>query len=205
MQRQKNAGLRGWVAGLMVAALFGCGDERGAPHGTEAETQQAATNCRNVDETDPEVARSLEGAKLTPLGPITERHVDGKRISSRRFQVEPAVTSQAVAGDSVASMAVSHVLVDCTGSCTGGATCDPPEGCEPFANGCTQLRCRGGDCKGTCAKRSAPEPDAGTSDAGTSDAGTSDAGAADSGVADAGASDAGASDAGAADAGPAAS
>ncbi|RKH55632.1 hypothetical protein D7W81_35840 [Corallococcus aberystwythensis] len=176
----------------MVAALFGCGDERGAPHGTEAQTQQSETNCRNVDLTEPEVARSLEGVKLTPLGPITERHVDGKRISSRRFQAEPAVTSQTVSGEPVAPMAAAQVVVECTGSCTGGPTCDPPEGCELFGNGCTPLRCRGYECKGTCAKKSVREPDAGTSDAGTSDAGTSDAGAADSGVADAGTADAGA-------------
>ncbi|RKH41417.1 hypothetical protein [Corallococcus sicarius] len=187
MKHFKRAGVRGLVAGLFVATLFGCGDEREAPHGIEAETQQEATNCRNVDETDPEVARSLQGAELTPLGPITVRHEDGKRISSRRFQVEPSGAAQAVSGESVAPMAAAQLIVECTGSCTGGSTCEPPNGCELFGNECTQLRCRGVDCVGTCSKKtSASPPDAGTSDAGTSDAGTSDAGTPDAGKPDGG-------------------
>ena len=201
MMNLKSARIGGWVAGLLVTALLGCGEEEGPSPRTETATKEAA-RCAMVDATDPEVARSLTGTKLTQLGPPTVRYVDGKKISSQRLLVEESADrSQAGLGESRAPRTLGVVVKSCAGTCTG-MNCSAPKGCEPALPGgeCTDVRCDR-DCTGSCTKTTEYEPDAGTSDAGTSDAGASDAGASDAGASDAGASDAGASDAGASDAG----
>ncbi|CAM3762949.1 hypothetical protein G4177_13000 [Corallococcus sp. ZKHCc1 1396] len=198
MKTQKHACIRGMVAGLLVTALLGCGDEGASPPETETATRDTAETCKMIDATEPEVARLLEGAKLTPLGPATVRHVDGQRVSTLRFQVEPTTLSQSSSGEPVAAMAGGTGTITCTGGCTGKGRCGSPNGCDAVYGGCTAVECAN-DCVGSCMKTTVYTPsDAGVSDAGTADAGASDAGASDSGVADAGASDAGTADAGAA-------
>ncbi|MCY1042367.1 hypothetical protein OV208_13665 [Corallococcus sp. bb12-1] len=192
MKTQAKAHIRGLVAGLFITALIGCGDEGGVPPAAGAATQEASASCKMVDATEPEVARLLQGAKLTPLGPATETHVDGRKISTLRFQVESTVAAQSNPGGSVASMAAGNGTIICTGGCTG-KRCGSPNGCDAVSEGCTAIDCQN-DCDGSCMKTTVYTP----TDAGVSDAGTQDAGASDSGIADAGPADAGPADAGAA-------
>ena len=198
MKHFKHAGIRGLVAGLFVTMMVGCGDEGPSPQITNTATLGEASNCAMVDATDPEVTRSLEGAKLMPLGSPTEQHVDGRKVSTLHFRVESTPAAQSVAGASVVAMTEGTGTITCAVTCTG-KNCGSPEGCVAMHLGCTAPRCSD-HCVGACTKTTVYTP----GDAGVSDAGTSDAGASDSGVADAGASDAGASDAGASDAGAAA-
>ena len=186
MKHFKHAGVRGLVAGLFVATLFGCGDGGLSPPSTSTETLGEASHCAMIDATDPQVTRSLQGAKVMPLGPPTEQHIDGRKVSTLHFRVESTTASQSLAGASVAPMTEGNGTITCSVTCTG-KSCGSPEGCVAMPLGCTAAECAD-HCTGACTKTTVYTP----TDAGVSDAGTSDAGASDSGVADAGTADAGA-------------
>ena len=186
MKHFMRAGVRGLVAGLFVTMLVGCGDEGPSPQSTNTAAVGDASNCAMIDATDPAVTRSLEGAKLIPLGPATEQHVDGRKVSTLNFRAESTTTSQSVAGAPVVAMTEGNGSITCSVTCTG-KSCGSPEGCVAMHLGCTAAQCAD-HCVGACTKTTVYTP----GDGGVSDAGTSDAGASDSGVADAGASDAGA-------------
>ncbi|MFY1832111.1 hypothetical protein ACN47A_39790 [Myxococcus fulvus] len=156
------------AVGLAVAALWACGDEPGAASRIES---TSASTCAFVDNTPPDVARRLEGAVMTPLGPAQSHEKDGKRVSTLAVRVDfPAASHSASNGPPVVIPGGEGTIV-CTGTCTGGGGCPPPTGCVAVPTGCSQLSC--GHCDGGCSKTTIYIPsDGGTTDAGTSDSGT---------------------------------